>query len=485
MRSLLNVYAIRASQNTGVKLFTATFFRRFLGLLILCCSPVALLANTYYLAPASQGGKDSNNGWSAGSPWLSPNHSLNCGDTIIALPSTSYDAYNFNSSHWGYVSCPNNNNVAWVKCQTFDGCKMYTNVEGINVDRSYWGVQGFEVNVYGGTNGFCFGAGPSYANWNNIHHIIFANNIANGCRGGGISAFNLGNAGVDYFTAIGNIVYNAAQGTDQCYTGISVFEPVQSDWNGGTHIYVAGNFTYGNYQPNYCGGVQAWGGDGIIFDTFDGSVTHMPYPYQAQAVIENNISIGNGGHGIEIQNNKAGSGHANIYISNNTVWGNEQDSAMQPAALCSEILLNSAYNVQERWNLAATKSQKACVNNNTFALSAYDINGSDWVYANLAFAYNSQYTFSWAGPGFGYDKSNVLGVNPSMANPYVPGPPACGGASNATECMQWVVNNVKPTNGAVQWAGYQQPNYSPSNAPLFPWWVCNANIPAGLITKPC
>jgi len=481
MRFLLNRFALPVRVSCGMNRL-----RRMMGLILLvCCScPAALYANTYYLAPASLGGNDANNGASVGKPWLSPNHSLNCGDVILALASTSYNSYYFNSGHWGNVSCPAGNNVAWLKCETFDGCKMYSNIEGVFVDRSFWGVQGFEVNIWGGAKGFCFGAAPSSTNYQNIHHIIFANNIANGCMGGGFSSFNNGTKGVDYLTIVGNIAYNSIQGSEQCYSAISVFQPIQSDWVAGTHIYVAGNFAWGNYQPNYCGGVQAWGGDGIIFDTLDGS-EGVGWPYQAQVVAENNITIGNGGHGIEVQNNIAGSGHAAVYISNNTVWGNENLSTMQNAPLCSEVLLNSAYNVQERWNLVATRSQKACVSNPTYALSAYTVNATVWSYANLAFAYDNQYEWVWNANGFGYDASNVLGVNPDLSDAYVPGAPSCGGAGNVTSCMQYVVNNFKPTNGVAAFAGYHQPSESPASAPLFPSWVCNAKLPAGIVTKPC
>ena len=466
--------------------FSMSRICRLLGFAVLtcCCSPVAMFATTYYLAPASMGGYDGNNGQSIGKPWLSPKHSLNCGDVILALSSTSYDSSNFNSGHWGNVSCPGGNNVAWLKCETFDSCKMYSGVEGMYIDHSYWGIQGWEVNVWGGNSGFCFGAAPSYTNWTNIHHIIFANDIANGCMGGGFVSFNVGTAGVDYLTVVGNIAYNAAQGSAQCYNGISIYQPVQLDWGSGTHIYVAGNFAWNNSQHNPCGGVQAWGGDGIIFDTLDGS-QGLPYPYQAQVVAENNVVIGNGGHGIEVQNNIAGSGHAPIIIANNTVWGNEALSTMQYAHLCSEVLLNSAYNVQERYNLVATKAPTACVSNPNYALSAYTVNGTVWVYSNFAFAYNSQYTYVYNGPNFAYATNNVLGVNPNLANAYVPGPPSCGSAENVTSCMAWVANNFKPTNSIATWAGYQKPSSTPSIAPLFPTWVCNAKLPAGLTIKPC
>src|SRR5579863_5529388 len=51
-------------------------------LLILLASPA--WATTYHLAPASSGGSDSNSGTSTSSPWLTPNHNVNCGDTIVA-----------------------------------------------------------------------------------------------------------------------------------------------------------------------------------------------------------------------------------------------------------------------------------------------------------------------------------------------------------------------------------------------------------------
>lgn len=486
MRFLLNLFALPSAWANGAKSISTTCLRRLAGLVLLscCCCPVALFANTYYLAPSSLGGSDSNNGLSVGKPWLTPNHSLNCGDVILALASSAYNPESFNSGHWGYVSCSGNNNVAWLKCETFDACKVYSGVEGINIDRSYWGVQGFEVNVWGGNQGFCFGAAPSGTNWVNIHHIIFANNIANGCKGGGFVSYNYGTAGVDYLNVIGNIVYNAISGNAQCFNAISIYQPVQADWGAGTHIYVAGNYTYSNYEADPCGGVQAWGGDGIMFDTFDGS-HGMPYPYQAQAVAEQNISIGNGGHGIEVQNNVAGSGHAKIILSNNTVWGNELMSWQQYNHLCAEVLLNSAYNVEEKWNLVATKSQYACVSNPNYALSGYQVDGTDWIHANLAFAYDGQYEYYYWGTNFSYSSDNVLGVNPYLRNAYVPGAPSCGGATNVANCMSWVANNVAPTNSSTTWAGFQTPSYYAATAPLFPTWVCNANLPPGIVTKPC
>src|ERR1039458_10071105 len=86
---------------------------------------VAAGATTYYLANASTSpaGSDSNNGTSASTPWLTPNHAVNCGDVIVAAASTAYSAANFYGT-FGTVTCATGNNVAWLKCTTFDACKL-------------------------------------------------------------------------------------------------------------------------------------------------------------------------------------------------------------------------------------------------------------------------------------------------------------------------------------------------------------------------
>src|SRR5579859_1570684 len=126
-------------------------------------------ATSYFISPS---GSDSNNGLSSGTPWLSPNHSLNCGDTISAAAGT-YSSANFQTGHWGTVTCAGNNNVAWLICATFDGCKLSsTTGDAMWIDKSYWGVVGWEATTSTTTVGACFHIGP---NSNvNIHHIIMA-----------------------------------------------------------------------------------------------------------------------------------------------------------------------------------------------------------------------------------------------------------------------------------------------------------------------
>src|ERR1019366_5332798 len=79
--------------------------------------------STYYIAPTSGGGSDSNDGLTTGTPWLSPNHPVNCGDVLSAAVGT-YASANFYNGKWGAVTCSAGNNVAWVKCATAFGCTI-------------------------------------------------------------------------------------------------------------------------------------------------------------------------------------------------------------------------------------------------------------------------------------------------------------------------------------------------------------------------
>src|SRR5665213_3384129 len=278
-------------------------------LFVLLASPA--WATTYYLAPASGGGNDSNNGTSANTPWLTPNHPVNCGDVILAAASAGYFNTSFAPGNWGVVTCTAGNNVAWLACVTFDTCRMTTNdTDGIVIDQSYWGVQGWEVDGKSGA-GACFYAYPN--NGVEIHHIIFANDIANGCAVAGFGFANSSkSAGVDYFVVVGSIAYNTAGGNANCNSGIDLLYPVNADSVPGTHIYVAGNFTYDNVDGTTCLPMGPTDGEGIIFDTFSSN------SYTGQSVADNNIAVYNGGRGILVYSNTL----APIYLRHNTVYGN-------------------------------------------------------------------------------------------------------------------------------------------------------------------
>ncbi len=438
-------------------------------------------ASTYYLSPH---GSDSNNGTSASAAWISPNHSLNCGDVIVATPSTSYSANNFYTGKWGHVNCPAGNSVAWLTCATFDGCKIYASSNmGMWVDSSYWGVSGWEVTTNASnTYGTCFIAQPRWSNPIEIHHIIFANDIANGCSQGGFEIVNHGSTGVDYFTVIGSIAYNAAQGSNSCSSGISVYQPVQSDSAAGTHIYVAGNFTYGNLEPSQCGGGVPTDGEGIMFDSFDGSQGGSRYT--AQAVAANNMVVGNGGRGIEVFNNTAGSPNAPVYVKQNTTWGNNTDPH-QSGLGCGDVAVKVSQNVQFSNNLISTRSATGCGGHPIYAADVSQGDGSDSFVSNVLYGYNGYNEFSWSSGSFAYASSNIVGVLPNFTNPVTPGAPNCAGSANVPSCMSSVISNFTPRASSVQGYGYQRPSSGSVHDTLFPRWLCTANVPSGLITMGC
>jgi hypothetical protein len=436
---------------------------------------VPVVGTTYYLAPAAAGGNDSNNGLSLGAPWLSPNHSVNCGDVIIAAAG-QYPGYSFTYSKWGTVTCTEGNNVAWLKCAIFDGCKITAtgnSVMGMAISKSYWGAQGFEATATQDTNA-CFFAYPLSGNAS-IHHIIFANNICNGAYAGGVGSSNNGSAGVDYLVIVGNIVYNAAQGSVNCNSGISIYQPVQSDSKTGTHIYLAGNFSWDNVDGNPCGGTSSTDGEGLFFDTFSGN------SYNQQAVIDNNISIFNGGRGIQSYLNTS----ATIYFRHNTVFGNNTQTGQNYVGDCGEIEINASAASTIFLNLAQTNSRAGCDSNPVYAYMVIKGGSSDLIYQNYGYDFSGNSSGSANSTGFSYGPDNAFGSNPGFASPVLPGAPNCAGYSSVPACMATVIANFMPTNAAAVGYGYQLPSSPKAYDPLFPQWLCNVSLPSGLVTVEC
>ena len=454
-----------------------------LAMLIMACMFGSALAHatTYYLSPS---GNDSSNGLSSNYAWASPNHSLNCGDVIVASAG-SYNNANFYTGKWGNVNCPAGNNVAWLKCATFDTCKIYASSnQGMWVDKSYWGVQGWEVSTNANdTYGTCFLAAPAWSNPVTIHHIIFANDVANGCAQAGFSSVNRGYAGVDYINVLGSVAFNAAQGSGTCASGISIFQPVQSDTASGTHICVAGNFSYANSDPNVCNGGSPTDGEGIIFDNFDGHQSGIA-SYWSQAVAYGNMVIGNGSKGVEVNGNQAGTYHATIWLNQNTVWGNNA-ATNQTWLGCGEVSVVSSKDVHIYGNLASTKSATGCGGNAIYAIAVSTGDGSDTADDNFAFGYNGNNTFVWNVGTFSWNADNHFGTSPAFRSPSVPGAPNCGGTANVAACMANMVSNFTPTTANTINYGYQKPLSTSVANPLFPHWLCTANVPSGLITMGC
>ena len=440
-------------------------------------------AATYYI---STSGSDGNSGTS-GSPWASPNHAVNCGDVIMASSGT-YSNANFASGKWGTVTCSAGNNVAWLECATFDACKISTTTGyGILVSANYWVVQGWEITTSGSSTGGCFVIQPPTST-TSIHHIVFANDIANTCAGGGFESVNDGNASVDYIAFVGDIAYNAATGNSACYSGFSVYQPVATDSLPGTHIYIAGSFAWSVLEGATCnGGVHGFDGNGFIFDTFDGDKGSLPATYKQQAVMKNNIALSNGGSGFRAPyNNTNGAQWANLYFVNNTAWNNNGDTSDYGNAVCGEFLFDVVNNVQATGNIAAAGN--AYCNGDTslpeYAWYVNQVNGTTHVYGNIGWRAAGNYTQATNATGFSYGPNNTFSETLTFANPTTPGAPSCGSATSVPNCVATIIANFTPAT-AAQGYGYQTVSAASTYDPLFPQWLCNVNLPSGLVTPGC
>jgi hypothetical protein len=429
--------------------------------------------STYFISPA---GSDTNDGISSESPWATPNHPLNCGDVIEAAPG-AYSFSNFYAGKWGTVTCAEGKNVAWLRCTTFDTCKMSITAadpyaDGMLIDQSYWGVQGWEVTA-SSASGTCFVAYPSHRK--NIHHIVFANDICNGAGQGGFGASSYTPYGVDYFAVIGSIAYNTSQGSTNCTSGISIYEPVASDSLPGTHIYFAGNFVWDNVDANRCGGTAPTDGEGIMLD----SLGHISY--SQQVVVDNNISIFNGGRGVQSYLNT----RARIYIRHNTAFGNNTQPGQASSRSCGEISLYESPLSEVFENLAQTTSTRGCAGNTIYAYYVISGDATDKVHSTWAYSSAGHNFGSATSSAFSFGPNNVLGRNPSFANPVDPGAPNCGRSQNVPNCMAALIANFTPKAKRAAGYGFSTPGEVQAYDALFPKWLCNVNLPNGLVTASC
>ena len=449
-------------------------------------------AASYYLSPS---GSDGNNGTSTGTPWLTPNHALNCGDTITAAAGT-YAAANFTTGQWGTVTCAAGNNVAWLQCATFDACYISANSAGglatIYVDKSYWGVQGWEVTNQNNQYQACFGAFPNAASPVQIHHIIFANDVARYCFGSGFSSANNGLVGVDYLVVMGDIAYDTVLGNGECYSAINYYQPVNSDAKPGTHLYIAGNFVWNNIEPATCNGGTPSDGLGITLDTFSGVNTASLPAYSGQTVVDNNIAIYNGSAGLGTGG--GGSTVAPIFWRGNTLYANYQDTH-QNDSICGQLQIEGypvgsstlVRHLQAWLNLAVPgSSTPGCGSNNAYALYAYNTDGTDAAYQNFGYSAAGNNTQAVSSTGFSFGPNNTFGTNPAFVNSVEPGAPSCGSYSTTTACMATMIANFTPTAAVAKPYGYQPVSTTSRYDPLYPQWLCSVtNLPNGLVTPGC
>jgi parallel beta-helix repeat protein len=203
----------------------------------------------------------------------------------------------------------------------------FSGTNGIEVinGSSYIEINGFEIKGYKGATDTrtVAGAETQYANYatcatptynaiyagngivvkdndNNIttdnsHHIKILNCKVHDCGGGGIAIL-----GGDYITVEDNEVYRNAFYSFYANSGISIYQPYNSDATTGYKIVIQRNKSYLNDSKiKWTNGCKFSDGNGIILDDYRNTQNTSAYGiYTGKTLVANNITFGNGGSGI-------------------------------------------------------------------------------------------------------------------------------------------------------------------------------------------
>lgn len=272
----------------------------------------------------AQNGSDKAAGSSATTPWLTLQHAdtsglLKAGDCVNVANGT----YPMTSTAYLNTGGSSNSATGYIVYRSINphGAKIQASAVGmgdmINAMGNYMIFDGFEID--GGnlglislpmTTGSCLiGQG---------HHFQVLNSLVHDCGGEAIGAMFH-----DWYTFVGNTVYNNAHFSLYQASGISIYEPravtftaTAADTAATYHILVKNNVSHDNGEWYVAGDHSD--GNGIIMDDFRNSQTgHAAYPYTA--LVQGNTSYNNGGRGIHVFSTD------NITVDSNIVYNNNLD----------------------------------------------------------------------------------------------------------------------------------------------------------------
>jgi parallel beta-helix repeat protein len=188
-----------------------------------------------------------------------------------------------------------------------------TSDDPILISGSYIEVSGLEAHSTG--------LGSAITIGKNNHHVRVSNNIARDSGCGGIATIQ-----TDYVTIEENRVFgNSRRSPWQC-SGISIYQPTNSDHASGIHNAIRRNIVYDNMNVFVDDNIsrsdgRTTDGNGIIID--DSRHTQggaPPDAYDGLTIVENNIVFDNGGRGVNVFL----SDHA--LVRNNTSYHNLKDT---------------------------------------------------------------------------------------------------------------------------------------------------------------
>jgi len=362
----------------------------FLSLLLACCT-VNLWATNYYVAAST--GSNSNDGKSQAKPFLTIQKAAdltNPGDSVFVMngvySSTSGPVINITRS--GSATGSITFKALKGHSPKLTGTGNVWNVVSIN--GSYIGFEGFElignnINITyaaalasyteakaGGTNW------SAYANFNTNglsiggpntesklpHHVTIRNCKVHDFPGGGINAIQ-----TDYTTIENNLVYNNGWYMMYAGSGISILTPFNFDKVTTYKNFVRNNICHTNKTTiPWISQGKLSDGNGIIIDVNQqgynqqSSSTPSPNAYTGRTLVENNVSINNGGSGIHTY--KAD----HVDILNNTAYGNGTVVGY------SEIFSNTCTDVNILNNIMYARTGGDCNSNNKNVNVVYDYN---------------------------------------------------------------------------------------------------------------
>jgi hypothetical protein len=481
----------------------------------------------YYMSTT---GNDSNNGTSPAQAWATPNHSLNCGDVIIAAAG----AYSRLASFGPVSNCPSTTRgadgnggiyFAILLCAgpSVGDCYI-SNSSGTSmvIKSNNWAVEGWSA---GGANGD--GPGRSFetdstaSGTTQLHHIAFINDISfNSNQGydindGGLN-HNVPGNGTDYWAVVGSIAQNSAA-DPICLAAIDAVGPSPLDSTSGTHIFLAGNFGIANQQPAGCG----YDGEALMADTLDA------HGFTGQVVFKDNIAYQSERMALQLTYQAINVTTPTIKVYNNTFWGDCVGANTRSGFAFGEINIQSTttnlpWNIFVYNNIAQTNQATSPGCGGIYAMNTggnYKVTTGGSGIENIFKGLETSCLGSSCDSGdnvVAFNRGSIgtnTYVNPQFKNTADltanhNGPPNCKGFSSTIACMGWngsslvvgtVIDDLTPTAGSMAGKGYQLPGPCAED-PDYPYWlkgvvhltwqqststILEMDGTNGLITKPC
>jgi hypothetical protein len=396
---------------------------------------------------------------------------VNCGDTVHLVPlkltpGASYNYHNFDLGMWGPVSgCPSatGRNTARLQCDgTYvQDCSFLHVYQSFRVDQPHWAVQGIYCTNDQVMWSGCFG--------NTAPFVIFISDYLNNSGAGtGMS---------DYGAMIGVLIYGSGFGGGQCFSGLSVYEPMEFDQQPGTHIFVAGSFYINNKNLPGC-----TDGEAIIIDSLYANA------YDQQIAIDSNIMIGKGSSALEVFGNAYTSGSARVIFRHNTTWGN----GLSGVGSASEINIAPVGNFSWCGNELIDSSLIQSINPAAQIGKSWVSTINSYYCTNVVFrntfvaALNGRYFNDEGGTGtYAPTLTNVTQATPNFVNAHqVAAAPDCSTATSVPQCLAQLIADFTPRAAGTVGLGYQKPGACAPN-PDWPTWIGPGDVPDGIITKPC